>query len=45
MIINIMRQPLVYFGTSKSQNEGKDTKIGKTSVLRQPKKWLRHKLF
>ena len=37
MTTNIMRQPLVYFGTSKSQNEGKDTKIGKTSILHNRK--------
>ena len=30
----------VYFGTSKSQNEGKDTKIGKTSLLHNRKNCL-----
>ena len=37
MTTNIMRQSLVYFGTSKSQNEGKDTKIGKSSILHNRK--------
>jgi superfamily II DNA or RNA helicase len=37
MSINIMRQHCVYLGTSKSQNDGKDTKIGKTSLLHNRK--------
>ena len=40
MTTNIMKQPLVYFGTSKSQNGGKDIKIGKTSILHNRKNGL-----
>ena len=37
-LLNIMRQPCVYFGTSKSQ--GNDTKIGKSSILHNRKTGL-----
>ena len=38
MSLNIMQQPCVYFGGSKSQ--GNDTKIGKSSILRNRKTGL-----
>jgi superfamily II DNA or RNA helicase len=37
-LLNIMRQPCVYFGRSKSQ--GNDTKIGKSSILNNRKTCL-----